>query len=123
MAGSDPVFVYDDTFDVLPGIHLLFTPGHTPGSQSIVVDTEEGRVIVCGLCCDEGNFNPSDEFKEFWPDVLVPGLHVNSEEAYESLRRIKREADYIVTMHDQKTFERGVCPNPSWPRYLSLNIK
>jgi DNA-binding SARP family transcriptional activator len=55
--------------------------------------------------------------EEFWPDVLIPGLHISSEEVYESLRRIKREADYIVTMHDQKTFERGVCPNPSWPRF------
>ena len=119
MEGTDPVFVHGDTFDVIPGIHLLFTPGHTPGNQSIIVDAQEGRVIVCGICCDEGNFHPSDELQQFWPDVLVPGIHVHSEEAYESLRKIKHEADYIVTMHDQKTYERGPCPNPSWPKYYS----
>jgi len=119
MEEIDPVFVHGDTFDFIPGIHLLLTPGHSPGNQSIIVDAQEGRVIVCGICCDEGNFHPSDELKQFWPDVLVPGIHVNSEEAYESLRKIKHEADYIVTLHDQKTYERGPCPNPSWPRYYS----
>lgn len=115
--GLNPDFVDGDVFNVFPGIHLLYTPGHTPGGQSIVVDTEDGRVIICGFCCDEDNFNPPEELKPIWPEVLVPGLHVNSEDAYSSAMRVKKEADYIITLHDKKTFERGICPSPKWPKY------
>lgn len=30
------------------GISVVLTPGHTIGSQSVVVDTEEGPTIICG---------------------------------------------------------------------------
>lgn len=117
LEGITPTLVDGDVFNIFPGIHLLYTPGHTPGGQSIVIDTQEGRVIICGFCCDEENFNPPNELKAIWPQVLVPGLHVNSEDAYESVLRVKKEADYIITLHDIKTFERGICPSPKWPRY------
>ncbi|HYV21193.1 MAG TPA: N-acyl homoserine lactonase family protein [Candidatus Bathyarchaeia archaeon] len=31
-----------------PGIHIVPTPGHSPGHQSVVVDTKEGRVVLAG---------------------------------------------------------------------------
>ncbi len=31
-----------------PGVRILSTPGHTPGHQSMLVDTEEGRVLLTG---------------------------------------------------------------------------
>jgi len=112
-----PTFVDGDVYEIYPGISLLSTPGHTLGTQSISVDTKEGRVIICGLCCDEDNFNPREELREIWPEVLVPGLHVDSEVAYQSMLRVKKEADYIITLHDKNSFERGVCPSPKWPKY------
>jgi glyoxylase-like metal-dependent hydrolase (beta-lactamase superfamily II) len=115
--GIKPTFVEGDVIELYPGISLLSTPGHTLGSQSISVDTVDGRVIICGLCCNEDNFNPRDDLKETWPEVLVPGLHVDNEEAYQSMLRVKREADYIITLHDKKSFERGVCPSSLWPKY------
>jgi N-acyl homoserine lactone hydrolase len=33
---------------VLPGIRAIPTPGHTPGHQSALVDTDEGLVVVGG---------------------------------------------------------------------------
>ena len=117
MDGLDLTFVDGDVFNVFPGIHLLYTPGHSSGGQSVVVDTNEGRVIISGVCGNESIFNPPEAVKAIWPEVLVPGLHVNNEDAYESALRIKREADYIITLHDPKSFERGECPGPNWPRY------
>jgi len=41
------VFIDDDRdFHFWEGIKLLFTPGHTTGSQSVLVDTEEGGGFV-----------------------------------------------------------------------------
>jgi N-acyl homoserine lactone hydrolase len=34
--------------DILPGIRLLSTPGHTPGHQSVLVETGEGSVVIGG---------------------------------------------------------------------------
>jgi glyoxylase-like metal-dependent hydrolase (beta-lactamase superfamily II) len=104
--------------DIFPGVHILSTPGHTPGSQSVVVDASEGRVIVCGICCNEGNLNPRNDLKEVWPDVLVPGIHTDAQEAYDNLLMIKREADYVITLHDPATYRRGICPGREWPRRL-----
>ena len=116
MTGISPTFVHGDVYNLLPGIHLMYTPGHTTGNQSVVVDTKKGRVIICGTCCEELNFNPPEKVKQFWPEVLVPGLHIDAQQAYESLRRIKAEADYIITPHDKKHYDRGVCPSPDWPK-------
>ncbi len=38
----------DGEAEILPGIRVLPTPGHTPGHQSVLVDTDEGLVIVGG---------------------------------------------------------------------------
>lgn len=37
-----------DLENVLPGISVLFTPGHSVGSQTIVVETGNGRVALAG---------------------------------------------------------------------------
>lgn len=34
--------------DVVPGISVIVTPGHTPGSQTVLVDTAEGRYALVG---------------------------------------------------------------------------
>ena len=39
---------HDGEAEVLPGIRLLPTPGHTPGHQSVLVDTPEGLVVIGG---------------------------------------------------------------------------
>jgi N-acyl homoserine lactone hydrolase len=39
---------HDGEAEILPGIRLVPTPGHSPGHQSVLVDTEDGLVIVAG---------------------------------------------------------------------------
>ena len=34
--------------EVLPGLRVLPTPGHTPGHQSVLVETDDGLVVVGG---------------------------------------------------------------------------
>ena len=38
----------DGEAEPLPGIRIVPTPGHTPGHQSVVVETREGRVVLAG---------------------------------------------------------------------------
>lgn len=38
----------DGEAEMLPNVSLVPTPGHTPGHQSVVVETEKGRVILPG---------------------------------------------------------------------------
>ena len=39
---------HDGEVDVLPGVRLLPTPGHTAGHQSVLVDTPSGPVVLGG---------------------------------------------------------------------------
>ncbi|MEP6629640.1 MAG: N-acyl homoserine lactonase family protein [Lapillicoccus sp.] len=38
----------DGAHELLPGVRLVPTPGHTRGSQVVVVETKEGLVVICG---------------------------------------------------------------------------
>ncbi len=37
----------DGDHQVAPGVRIVSTPGHTPGHQSVVVDSDEGRLVIC----------------------------------------------------------------------------
>jgi N-acyl homoserine lactone hydrolase len=39
---------HDGEAEVLGGVRLLPTPGHTPGHQSVLVDTDDGLVVLGG---------------------------------------------------------------------------
>jgi len=38
----------DGEHEVLPGLRLVPTPGHTPGHQSLIIDDEAGAVVLAG---------------------------------------------------------------------------
>jgi glyoxylase-like metal-dependent hydrolase (beta-lactamase superfamily II) len=40
--------VVDGEHEVLPGVRVLPTPGHTPGHQAVLVETEGGLTVVAG---------------------------------------------------------------------------
>lgn len=37
-------------YEALPGIRVVPTPGHSPGHQSVAVDTDAGLLILAGQC-------------------------------------------------------------------------
>ncbi len=91
-------------YEVIPGIELIPTPGHTPGTQSVAINTDQGKAVLTGFCCLNENFNPPDEVKKHMP-VIAPGIHLNASDAYESILRIKELADILIPIHDP-SFER-----------------
>jgi N-acyl homoserine lactone hydrolase len=38
----------DGDIELLPGVRIVATPGHTPGSQVVVVEAAEGRHVIAG---------------------------------------------------------------------------
>lgn len=79
--------------EVLEGIGVILTPGHSPGGQSVAINTSEGKAIITGFCCNALNFPDTGP-------VVAPGVHINAIEAYESARRIRERADILIPLHD-----------------------
>jgi len=55
--------------EIVPGIRLLATPGHTPGHQSVSVETDEGLVLIVGQAAQDAR-----EFATKQPDASLGRL-------------------------------------------------
>ncbi|TME37722.1 MAG: MBL fold metallo-hydrolase [Chloroflexi bacterium] len=55
--------------EIAPGIRLLATPGHTPGHQSVSVETDEGLVLIVGQAAQDAR-----EFATKQPDASLGRL-------------------------------------------------
>jgi N-acyl homoserine lactone hydrolase len=85
--------------EICDGVSVISTPGHTVGGQSVVVDTRKGKVIICGLCTIQENFEPPESVRKTSP-VIPCGVFVNLFDTYDSLVRIKDSADIVLALHD-----------------------
>ena len=88
----------DGDTNITEGVQVLKTPGHSPGGQSVVVHTSEGKAIISGFCALYDNFDTPEEMKETMP-VIIPTLHTDVFELYESIEKIKDLADIIIPNH------------------------
>ena len=83
-------FLEGDT-EILPGLRVITTPGHTRGHQSVMFDTKDGVVCVSGDICNVAeNVNGN----------LEPNIVVMVPETYESFERIRQFAHYILPGHE-----------------------
>lgn len=81
-------------FEIAPGITSIFTPGHSAGSQSVCVETEKGKAIITGFCVLDDNFKDDT--------VVIPGPHIDPIQAYDSIVRVKKEADLLIPLHSER---------------------
>jgi glyoxylase-like metal-dependent hydrolase (beta-lactamase superfamily II) len=96
--------------EIIDGVRVISTPGHTPGGQSVAVNVKGGTAIITGLCCIQENFEPPPDMKAKGFEVLVPGIHIDIEQAYDSMLKIKRMADIIVPAHEVTLKNKGRIP-------------
>jgi N-acyl homoserine lactone hydrolase len=102
-AGAD-YHLLDGEAEIWPGIRVIPTPGHTDGHQTLIVDTDDGRVALAGQ-----SFNTTSEFaaaqlsweleRSGWP---APGSYPDwmaRLEAFEPTR--------VLFAHDVAVWERG----------------
>jgi N-acyl homoserine lactone hydrolase len=96
-AGLDFV-VLDGDAPIIDGVRVVFTPGHTPGTQSVAVETSQGTAVISGFCSIEDNFG--NEAKGL--PVAAPGVYTNLLQAYDSIIKVKQTADILIPLHDMK---------------------
>jgi N-acyl homoserine lactone hydrolase len=94
--------------EIVEGVQVILTPGHTPGGQSVVVNTPEGTAIITGFCCTRENFEPPEEARGL--PVVAPGIHTNALQAYDSVLRVKQNADIIIPLHDIEFIGKSRIP-------------
>ena len=93
-----PAFFKDAKFEqidgdmgLFPGIEVALVPGHSLGSQAVIVETEEGRAAISGFCCVTENFDKAN--------ISIPGIHEDVQQAYESMHKLIGLVDIIYPNH------------------------
>jgi N-acyl homoserine lactone hydrolase len=60
----DQTAVVDGDREIVDGIHVMHTPGHTPGHQAVVIRTRTETIVIAGQCilrADEWNHTEPSE--------------------------------------------------------------
>jgi len=96
------IVVKDEELEIADGIRVVHTPSHTLGSLTVLVNTTAGLAAITGFCLIDENFNPPAQVRGMGMDVIAPGIHVNADEAYEQVLRVKKMADIIIPLHEQR---------------------
>ncbi len=96
----------DGDGEIAPGIRVILTPGHTPGSQAVLVETVAGLYVIAGDTVPhfENMEVPADE--PFWPT----GIYIDLRELYQSLDRLKGLGGFILPGHDMLVLKKSVYP-------------
>lgn len=85
-----------EDYSVCEGVKVIHTPGHTPGSCSVVVSSDRTYVIAGDACPLKDNFLK----------MVPPALNYDARLALESLKRIADIADVVVPGHGAPFFTR-----------------
>lgn len=99
----DYTLVAVDHYDVLAGLRLIQTPGHTPGHQSVLVDTAEGSLCIAGdAACVVENFS----------ELSSTGVTVDPALSVASIGKIARLSQRVLMNHDPRltTFQTDDFP-------------
>ena len=90
-----PFELLDGDTELTHGIRVIRTPGHTPGHQSVLVDTVGGRYCIAG---------DAVMWHENLERMIPPGVLTSVIDCMASLERIKREADHVLPSHEPTLF-------------------
>ena len=96
--------IIDGDVEIIDGISVVLTPGHSDGSQTIIINTDGGKYAITG------DLIPIYQCWESSPR-LANGLHTDLEKYYKSYEKLEKLGiDYILPGHDFKIFEHNVYP-------------
>ncbi len=91
----DDLTPVDGDLQVASGLRLVTLPGHTPGSQGLIVDTAQGPIALAGdLVMVRENFT----------EGIPVGLHTDLDAWYSSYRKLRAITDQVIPSHDMRVF-------------------
>ena len=96
--------VVDGDYEIVPGVKLVFLPGHTPGFQGVLVEARSGHYLIAG------DFMPN---MGYWNNRKY-GLPVASEintcltDFYDSIKKAVALDARILPGHDFSALEKTV---------------
>lgn len=109
LAGMIPAYanidfeLLDGDAEIIPDIAALFTPGHSPGHQSVLVEYRDTKYLIAGdACMCYENLKPN---KKKHCDFTMIGRYMNVNAAWKSLERIQSVADVILPGHEVGVFD------------------
>ncbi len=86
--------------EIIEGVRVVLTPGHTSAGQSVVIETPKGTAVITGFCGTLDNFDPPPEAKAKGFEVVAMLRHINVLQAYDSVLKVKKMADIILPLHE-----------------------
>lgn len=88
--------------EITDGIRTLLTPGHSPGTQSVAIETNQGTAIITGFCSIRETFEVPADTMKLLPRWLVytPGCHTDALAAFDSALKVKGLADILIPSHE-----------------------
>lgn len=91
---EDIVFItVTDGAEIVPGIEILHTPGHSAGGLSVKIECTDGPTVITGFCCNGKNFPANGP-------AVCPGVHLDAIAAWESIQKIKALGVRILPLHE-----------------------
>jgi len=99
---NDQLSIVSVDREIVPGIRVVHTPAHTKGGLSIFVETAAGTAVITGFCTIDENFYPPKGIRAMEMDVIPPGTHVHTYEAYDILMTVKQKADILLPLHEPR---------------------
>ena len=82
---------------IADGVRLFSTPGHSPGHQSLLVETSKGDVLLCGDACPT---------RKNWYDRVPTGVHHDTGEFMDSLDLLQSLEAEPVFCHDSDWWQQ-----------------
>lgn len=96
--------------EILPGIEVFPTPGHSPGHIAVSVNTTDGPFVMTGdLMFLKDNMKPQKD--KGWP-LTPPGRFYNILEIWSSMEEVMRrvDANHVLMTHDPSQLGKDVYP-------------
>jgi len=104
---NNQIEIIREDCEVHDSIRVCHTPVHTKGGLTVFIETQKGIAAITGFCIIDENYNPPPEIKGMEMDVIPPGTHVDTYNAYDIMKQVQQEADILIPLHEPKFASTG----------------
>ncbi|MDX9821115.1 MAG: N-acyl homoserine lactonase family protein [Syntrophales bacterium] len=106
MSVFDRIQTVEGDAEVVPGVRVVPLPGHTPGSQGVIVETAKGPWAIVGDTVPlYENWDKDRANKR-----IAGGIYQNLYDYFDTLNKLGIYGDCILPGHEEKVLEKKVYP-------------